>query len=139
MKITKTQLKQIIKEELGRVMEQEEYLPLYKVFGKALNDFVEETELRNNPEVVEAVKDYDWETDYEDWDKRNVLVLGTIKHAGGDFLYDAIKEAGLLDSLLDKLVSYSEQYAKPVKRPRKIGIIPYTEYKWNEDKWGEEL
>ena len=135
MKLTKRRLKQIIKEEIEK--SAQEYLPLHKVFGKALMDFLEETELKNNPHVVEAVRDYDWTTDYEELDRENVLVLGTIEGAGGDFLYDTIDSAGLLDALLQKLESYSEQYGKPTKVPRKIGVIPYSEYKWNEDKWEE--
>jgi len=47
MKITRSQLKQIIKEEIERVMEPEgeerEYLRLGEVFEKALTDFVNET------------------------------------------------------------------------------------------------
>jgi hypothetical protein len=109
------------------------------LLGKALRDLVSETELKNDPDVVEAVEDHDYETDYENWDRRSVLVLGTIKSDGGDALYTAIEKAGLLDDLLKKMESYVKQHAKPVKRPRKLGIIPYSDYQWNEDKWGEEL
>ena len=141
MKLTKSKLKQLIKEEI-EAMEapaEKEFQSVSALLGKALRDLVGETELKNDPDVVEAVEDHDYSTDYEDWDRRSVLVLGTIKMGGGDALYTAIEKAGLLDDLLKKMESYVEQHAKPVKRPRKLGIIPYSDYQWNEDKWGEEL
>jgi hypothetical protein len=112
MKITKRQLKRIIKEaiEAMEAPAEKEFQSVSVLLGKALRDLVSETELKNDPDVVEAVEDHDYETDYENWDRRSVLVLGTIKSDG-----------------------------EPVKRPRKLGIIPYSDYQWNEDKWGEEL
>ena len=141
MKITKQQLKRIIKEaiEAMEAPAKKEFQSVSVLLGKALRDLVSETELKNDPDVVEAVEDHDYETDYENWDRRSVLVLGTIKRDGGDALYTAIEKAGLLDDLLKKMESYVKQHAKPVKRPRKLGIIPYSDYQWNEDKWGEEL
>jgi len=140
MKITKSQLKQIIKEEIERVMEPEgeerEYLRLGEVFEKALTDFVNETPaLHTNNDVVEALVDYD----YGHSDKYNALVLGTVIVGGGDFLYDFIEENGLLPALQTKIEQYAEKFAKPTKRPRKLTIIPYSDYEWNEDKWGMEL
>jgi hypothetical protein len=139
MKLTKSKLKQIIKEELGRVLEKEEYKPLYEVLGMALQDFVKETDLKLDPKVAEALKDYDWTTEDQDWKGTTALVLGTIEQAGGDYLYDVMKDAGLLDALLQKMHEYAEKFAKPVKRKRKLAIIPYSDHMWNEDKWGEEL
>jgi hypothetical protein len=141
MKLTKSKLKQLIKEEIEAMdaPAEKEFQSVSALLGKALRDLVGETELKNDPDVVEAVEDHDYSTDYEDWDRRSVLVLGTIKMGGGDALYTAIEKAGLLDDLLKKMESYVEQHAKPVKRPRKLGIIPYSDYQWNEDKWGEEL
>jgi hypothetical protein len=141
MKITKRQLRRIIKEaiEAMEAPAKKEFQSVSVLLGKALRDLVSETELKNDPDVVEAVEDHDYETDYENWDRRSVLVLGTIKGGGGDALYTAIEKAGLLDDLLKKMESYVKQHAKPVKRPRKLGIIPYSDYQWNEDKWGEEL
>jgi hypothetical protein len=140
MKITKQHLTQVIKEELLVVMEQEgeekEYMYLSEVFAKALTDFVNETPiLHTNHDVVEAIVTYDFTDDGE----RNALVLGTIKNGGGDFLYDFIKENGLLPALQTKIEQYAEKFAKPTKRPRKLTIIPYSDYQWNEDKWGENL
>ena len=140
MKITKSQLKEIIKEELGKVMEpvgeDYEYLRLGEVFEKALTDFVNETPaLHTNNDVVEALVDYD----YGHSDKYNALVLGTVIAGGGDFLYDFIEENGLLPALQTKIEQYAEKFAKPTKRPRKLTIIPYSKYEWNEDKWGMEL
>ena len=141
MKITKQQLRRIIKEaiEAMEAPAEKEFQSVSVLLGKALRDLVSETELKNDPDVVEAIEDHDYETDYENWDRRSVLVLGTIKMGGGDALYTAIEKAGLLDDLLKKMESYVKQHAKPVKRPRKLGIIPYSDYQWNEDKWGEEL
>jgi hypothetical protein len=140
MKITKSQLKKIIKEELGRVIEggeeEIEYRPLGHVLGDALRDFVDETPaLHTDERVAEAVRDYDWGFS----DQFNGLYLGTIKGGGGDFLYDFIEEKGLLPALQAKMEQYVEERAKPTKRPRKLTIIPYTRYEWNEDEWGENL
>ena len=142
MKLTKEKLKQIIREEMESVMGQEggerEYQPLSDVLGDALRDFVDETPaLHTNDRVVEAVTDHDWGFS----DRYNGLYLGTIKKlgGGGDFLYDFIEEKGLLPALQTKMEQYAEERAKPTKRPRKMTIIPYSDYEWNEDEWGEDL
>ena len=66
--------------------------------------------------------------------------MGTIIDYGGDRLYNLIAAVDPgFKNLLTKIHDYAIKLGKPVKRPRKFGVIPYTDYKWNEDAWGEEL
>jgi hypothetical protein len=67
MKITKRQLRRIrIIKEAIEAMEapaKKEFQSVSVLLGKALRDLVSETELKNDPDVVEAVEDHDYETD----------------------------------------------------------------------------
>ena len=103
----------------------------------AFEDFVAEKGLNEDPQFKEGFEDHDYTTHY--FDIHNQLVLGTIRSAGGDYLYNHIEEKGLLPELEEKIGDYVQKYTNPRKRPAKIQIIPYTDYQWNEDRYGEEL
>jgi len=103
----------------------------------AFEDFVAEKNLNEDPQFKEGFEDHDYTTHY--FDIHNQLVLGTIRSAGGDYLYNHIEEKGLLPELEEKIGDYVQKYTNPRKRPAKIQIIPYTDYQWNEDRYGEEL
>ena len=103
----------------------------------AFEDFVAENGLNEDPQFKDGFEDHDYTTHY--FDIHNQLVLGTIRSAGGDYLYNHIEEKGLLPELEEKIGDYVQKYTNPRKRPAKIQIIPYTDYQWNEDRYGEEL
>jgi len=113
-----------------------EYLDTGDFMLKALRDFIAETPaLANDEAVAKAMKNHSYEVQ-----NRLELVLGTIKWDGGDRLYNLIAAVDPgFKNLLTKIHDYAIKFGKPVKRPRKFGVIPYTDYKWNEDAWGEEL
>jgi hypothetical protein len=113
-----------------------EYLFTEDFMLKALKDFIAETPaLANDEAVIEHMEDHDYEVQ-----NNSQLVLGTIKWGGGDRLYNLIAAVDPgFKNLLTKIHDYAIKFGKPVKRPRKFGVIPYTDYKWNEDAWGEEL
>ena len=103
----------------------------------AFEDFVAENGLNEDPQFKDGFEDHDYTTHY--FDAHNQLVLGTIRRAGGDYLYEHIEKSGLLPELEEKIRDYVQKYTNPRKRPAKIQIIPYTNYQWNEDRYGEEL
>jgi hypothetical protein len=103
----------------------------------AFEDFVAEKGLNEDPQFKDGFEDHDYTTHY--FDIHNQLVLGTIRRGGGDYLYNHIEEKGLLPELEEKMRDYVQKYTNPRKRPAKIQIIPYTNYQWNEDSYGEEL
>jgi hypothetical protein len=103
----------------------------------AFEDFVAENGLNEDPQFKDGFEDHDYTTHY--FDIHNQLVLGTIRRGGGDYLYNHIEEKGLLPELEEKMRDYVQKYTNPRKRPAKIQIIPYTNYQWNEDSYGEEL
>ena len=103
----------------------------------AFEDFVAENGLNEDPQFKDGFEDHDYTTHY--FDTHNQLVLGTIRRAGGDYLYEHIEKSGLLPELEEKMRDYVQKYTNPRKRPAKIQIIPYTNYQWNEDRYGEEL
>jgi len=103
----------------------------------AFEDFVAENGLNEDPQFKDGFEDHDYTTHY--FDTHNQLVLGTIRRAGGDYLYEHIEKSGLLPELEEKIRDYVQKYTNPRKRPAKIQVIPYTNYQWNEDRYGEEL
>ena len=103
----------------------------------AFEDFVAENGLNEDPQFKDGFEDHDYTTHY--FDAHNQLVLGTIRRAGGDYLYEHIEKSGLLPELEEKIRDYVQKYTNPRKRPAKIQVIPYTNYQWNEDRYGEEL
>ena len=117
----------------------EEYLGTWDFVFKALKDFIAETPaLAKGPSVAEDIDDDAYTMEYQD--RSNNLVLGTIIDGGGDRLYHTIAAADPgFKNLLAKMHDYAVKYGKPVKRPRKFGVIPYTDHYWNEDDWGEDL
>tara|TARA_R110000824_G_scaffold337912_1_gene524471 strand:- start:356 stop:913 length:558 start_codon:yes stop_codon:yes gene_type:complete len=116
-----------------------EYLGTERILEEALRDFIAETpKLANDSNVIEDMEDYNYNTQYIDG--TNELVLGTIIDGGGDRLFDAVAAADPgLKNLLAKIHDYAIKFGKPTKKLRKFAVVPYTDYEWNEDSWGEEL
>ena len=116
-----------------------EYLDTSDFMLKALKDFIAETPaLANDEAVIEHMEDHDY--GIQSRSGVNELYLGTIIDYGGDRLYNLIAAVDPgFENLLTKIHDYAIKLGKPTKKPRKFGVVPYTDYKWNEDAWGEEL
>lgn len=140
MKLTVNQLRRIIKEEISRMLvEGEKTMTTGEAILRGFEQFMSErSELTELPEVAQAMEQQDYRIDYDDIGKVNQLILGTIIDGGGDALYDALGGDGI-EELEQFLGEYVEAHAKPLKKPRIIKVIPYSEYRFNEDEFGEEL
>ena len=113
-----------------------EYLFTEDFMLKALKDFIAETPaLANDEAVVKAMKNHSYAVQ-----NNSQLVLGTIQWDGGARLYNLIAAVDPgFKNLIAKIQDYAVRFGRPWKKPRKFSVIPYTDYKWNEDAWGEEL
>lgn len=137
MKIQIKQLRKLINEVVSETLpERGTSFQIENAFKEFVSSH---PELLDDPQFADGMDNINYIVSYDDLDSANVLCLGSIQSDGGDYMYDAIESAGLLHDLqqaIEKRVSASRP---ATKRPRKFKIIPYTENKWNEDKWGNEL
>lgn len=142
MRITIEQLKRIIKEEVEKAIVsplQEQTQSTSEMILKAFKDFAERSSLMEDPGVQKAIQNNDYTTDYNDVERTNELILGTVESDGGDYLFQAFREEKLIPELRKHIQNYLNNNAPPTKKPRSVKIIPYSKYRWNEDKWGDEL
>lgn len=128
MRITENKLRSVIREVIKEAIGGRAAASA-RIESAFLNFVDAHPELTDDPDFMAALQDRDYMATYDDMSRTTQLVLGTIISGGGDKMYKIVEKMGLLPELQRAIAGLA----------KKVAVIPYSEYHWNEDVWGADL